>query len=257
MNPRPEQGTSVMVIELPAPLGPVRVWVPEAVCSERGNSAVYPAGMAWQTTGKGLHQAVTVEQSNGPGNAPRVDPEHYECCGIRIPVDQPVSWETRVEPRHDGVELRITLRSEGRGTLVKAGAAVCVKYAQGSWWSDDRVYVRSGGAVKTLAMLGRDAGRPNAFQAYLMEGETYRHPFFEEFWGYNLHWLDRPMMVSRCDAAGLSVMVEAERAYMLHSNRSNPCTDIMLALGDVPPGGAAHCRAWVRVTKKEPAELLV
>ena len=55
-------------------------------------------------------------------------------------------------------------------------------------------------------------------------------------------------MVSHNRLAGLCAGVEAERAYFVHSNGANPCTDMMLAFGDLAPGQTAEAQGqvWVR-----------
>jgi len=64
-------------------VGACRLWLPEAVGTERGSAGVYTHGMAWQREGNLLSQEASVEQVFGPGNVNEVEPGVLECCGIR------------------------------------------------------------------------------------------------------------------------------------------------------------------------------
>ncbi|MCX5660602.1 MAG: hypothetical protein NTW19_12900 [Planctomycetota bacterium] len=228
-----------VIVHGPPSIGDLNLWVPEAITTDAGNAAVYPVGEPWTRTCRGWRQRVPASGAIGPGNAPLADPNTFECLGIRFPYEGRVEWETNVEPRdlsETGVDFDIRLRNVGTTPMRKAGAAVCVKFLNRAWWRDEDVLVQSGRQVRSLAELGRDAGQPNGFQAWLVEGESISHRFFHEFWGINRHRLDHPTMVSRNAESGWCSAVHAQHAYMLHSNRGNPCTDILLAFGDLAPG---------------------
>jgi hypothetical protein len=231
--------TSITVHGRPE-VGDILLWVPEDISSNTGCSAVYPKGGPWRKTGTGWTQEVTEDGIYGGGNCPRIDENTFECAGIRFPVDSPVRWTTTVTAGEDRVDFRIRLTNTGEKTIEKAGAAVCVKFLNPTWWSDNAVFVISGGKLRSLAELGRDAGLPNGFQAYLLEGEAIDHAFYREFWGFNEHRVDAPVMVSQHPDAVFSFAVLADRAYFVHSNPGNPCTDIMLAFGDIPAGETAE-----------------
>jgi len=55
-------------------------------------------------------------------------------------------------------------------------------------------------------------------------------------------------MISENENNGICVGIQADRAYFLHSNRGNPCTDIMLSFGDTEPGALSHSegKIWIR-----------
>src|SRR5690606_15258945 len=90
----------------------------------------------------------------GPGNARRVDEHTLEVVDIRFPVDDPVRWRTRLRSTADTVRFSIRLTNVGSTVLKGAGAAICLKFLHSDWWSDERVFVLSGGRVRTLAELG-------------------------------------------------------------------------------------------------------
>ena len=64
-------------------------------------------------------------------------------------------------------------------------------------------------------------------------------------------------MVASHLAAGCCVEIGGPRAYFLHSNRGNPCEDIMLAFGDLPPGGTTESTGHVRVVGDDARRVLV
>jgi hypothetical protein len=245
---QPQRNTCEVIIAGPAAAGDMRLWVPEAILSDRGASAAYPIGRLWERHGNTFTHEVVEAGLFGPGNVKRIAPDMLECVGIAFPLDPPVNWRTTVTAQPDGVTFCIELTNVGEATLVKAGAAICLKFLQAAWWSDDDTFVLSDRRVQSLSALGREAGPPNGFEAYLMAGQSFDNVFYHEFWGFNAHRLDRPMMVSRHRQAGLCVGIEADHAYFLHSNRGNPCTDVMLAFGDVRPGQTATAcgRVWIR-----------
>ena len=225
----------------------LRLWVPEAITSNTGNSAVYPVGK-WTGSPDRLWQKVPRENTLGPGNCPKVDDNAFECCGIRIPADSPVEWETTVLVDEDRTAFTVRLTNLGDTQLQKAAGAICLRFTDAGWWSDDATFAVSDGAMVSLATLGRDGGPPNPFQAYLLKGQTYDHVFYHEFWGINENRLDRALLVSEHTEPGVCVGIESETAYFMHSNKGNPCTDLMLAFGDIEPQGTSEaCGAvWVR-----------
>jgi hypothetical protein len=80
--------------------------------------------------------------------------------------------------------------------------------------------------------------------------------FYHQFWGFNANRLDAPVMVAENPAANLCVQIAAERAWFLHSNRGNPCTDIMLAFGTIQPGQSAEATGRVSIRPGRAADLL-
>ena len=229
-------------------LGFMLLWVPEAIVTDRGFSGLYPKG-SWAGDEKQLRQSVGREKALRAGNFTRVDKDTLEYDGIRTAVDSPVKWATTVRAEPGGVRFSIRLTNLGDSVMRKAGAAVCLKFRPRGWWSAETTYVLSGGKLTPLADLGTDAGRANNFQAYLLAGESYGNAFYREFWGFNEHRVDRPVIVSENSAAGACIVIESQRAYFVHCNRGNPCTDMMLAFGDVAPGETATAEGRIRVVR--------
>ena len=256
MQARPIEGSTA--VELTTgflELGKLRLWIPEGISTNTGNSSVYPVG-TWIAEEKGLRQRVGPDDAIRPGNCPKIDENTFECCDIRFPVDQPVEWETTLRVEGDRAVFAIRLVNLGDTPLHKASAAVCLKFLDADWWSDETTLARSEGQTVSLAALGRDAGQPNSFQAYLLRDQTYDHVFYKEFWGFNQHRLDVPLLVSEHSEAGLWVGIQAEQAYFMHSNRGNPCTDLMLAFGDLEPGGSAATTGTVWVGRGRAQDLM-
>jgi len=248
--------TTEVVIRVPPPIGDVRLWVPEAIMSNKGGCAVYPVGSDWKRDGNRLIHRVDRDGNFSGSNLHRIDDETLECAGVRFPKDNPVAWQTTLVADADSVKFDIQLTNLGQRTIEKAGAAVCLKFLNAPWWADEHTFVRSAGHVLPLAELGRHAGQPNGFEAYLLEGEAFDNGFYREFWGFNRNRLDAPMMVSQCYPAGLGVMIRADRAYFLHSNAGNPCTDVMLAFGNIQPGATASSAGSVEIVSGHAAERL-
>ena len=253
----PISGTSqIRIATGDVALGDLLLWVPEGVMTDTGSSSTYPAGTEWQTVGQSLVQQVSREHLFGPGNCPEVEPGVLECAGIRFQVDGPVEWTTTASVEGDRVAFAIRLSNVGDRMLRKVAAAVCLRFLGADWWSDEETFVLSGGVARALSELGRDAGRDNGFQAYLLRDQSFGHPFYREFWGFNRARLDVPVMVSHDPGAGLCVGIETDSAYFLHSNRGNPCTDVMLALGDVGPGEVVEAEGSVWVREGSPEDFL-
>lgn len=249
MSVRPVDGRPEVILSAPAPIGDMRLWVPEGVMSNTGCCSLYPLGGPWTKDGDSWRQTVSRDQLFGPGNAERIDEHTIDLVGVRFPVDSAVEWQTVVTPTPEAVVFTIRVTNVGPTPIRRAGAAICLKFFHADWWTDPHVFVQSDGAVRSLADLGRDAGSTNGvFQAYPMAGESFDNIFYHSFWGMNRHRLDAPVMVSEDADAGVCVGITGDRAYFLHSNKANPCTDIMLALGDIGPGETAQAtgRVWVR-----------
>jgi len=248
MKARPVDDSTCLELATGFPdIADLRLWVPEAITSNTGNSAVYPVGK-WAGSPDRLSQKVPRENTLGPGNCPKVDENTFECSGIRIPADSPVEWETTVLLDEDHATFTVRLTNLGDACLRKAAGAICLRFTDAGWWSDEATFAISDGAMVSLATLGREAGQPNPFQAYLLKGQTYDHVFYHEFWGINESRLDRGLLVSEHAEAGVCVGIESETAYFMHSNKGNPCTDLMLAFGDIEPQGTAEAggTVWVR-----------
>lgn len=240
--------TSEVLVAAPPPIGRLRLWAPEAIMSDNGACSVYPVGEPWQQQGHRLVQRVGRMGNFGPGNVEPIDEHTLECAGVRFAKDSPVEWDMTLTARSDAVEFTIHVTNVGAHPIRRAGAAICLKFLDAPWWQDERVFVRSGGAIRSLAELGRDAGPPNGFEAYLLRGERFENVFYQQFWGFNRNGLDLPTMITE-HPGGLCVGITARRAYFLHSNCHNPCTDIMLALGDIPPTASAVASGCVFVRR--------
>ncbi len=249
----PAGRTSEIVISTGTAIGDMRLWVPEGIMSNTGVCAVYPVGSEWTREGPALVQHVDEAGNVGPGNFQRIDEHTFECAGIRMPADSPVRWKTTVTAGRDDVRFSIRLTNAGDRVIEKAGAAICLKFFRAPWWADEHVFVRSGGKTRSLAELGRHAGPDNGFEAYLLRGASFDNVFYHQFWGFNRNRLDAPVMISEHRAANLCVGITGRKAYFLHSNKGNPCTDIMLALGTIRPGRTAETtgRVWI-APKPEP-----
>ena len=238
-----------------AAVGHLLLWVPEAIASNTGMSAIYPIG-TWDCYGPQLRQHVAVDNTLGPGNCPKVDEDTFECCGIRIPADCPVEWTATVAARECVVDFRIKLTNLGDKTLRKAGAAICLRFLDAPWWSDEDTHVLSSGKLVPLSSLGRHAGRPNTFQAFSLSDQSYDNVFYREFWGFNRHRLDRPLMISENRDEDVCSAIQADRAYFLHSNHGNPCTDVMLYFGDMEPKATSEAGGKVWVKKGQAADMI-
>ncbi len=248
MQLKPTNDTTRIQIHTGDPyIGPLRLWVPEAIASNSGVSAVYPVGI-WVGSDCELEQRVSGTGIVGPGNFSRVDEKTFESCGTLIPADNPVEWTTRVSANESTVDFTITLRNLGDCPIHKAGAAVCLRFLDAGWWSAETTFVSSHGKLVSLAELDEDAERPKQSQAYLLDGESYDNVLYTELWGFSRRRLDKPFMVSQNTDRRVCVGIHSEKAYFLHSNRKGPCTDIMLAFGDVAPRAAsqAHGTVWMR-----------
>jgi hypothetical protein len=252
----PHDESTRVEIRTASPIGRIELWVPEAIMSERGVCAIYPAGVPWRCYKNGWDQSIAVRQSYGPGNY-NLKGNEIECVGVRIPVSSPVSWTTRLVPGNDRLEFEIRLRNEGQALIRRAAAAVCVKFLDADWWSDESTFAISGANVVSLAQLGREVGADDRFEAYLVRDQEFPNPFYVKFWGFNRHQLDRALLVSVHRTAGCFAAVSAKAAYFMHSNKVNPCTDVMLALGNVEPGAVATARGVIAIKQGRADEYLL
>ncbi len=252
----PKQGTSEIIIETPGEVGDLRLWLPEAIMSNNGACAVYPSGSQWYRQGAKLVQDIDPAQSIGPGNCPLVADRTFECCGIRFPYEGPVSWQAVAEVKHGQVYFRIKLKNESERPINKAAAAICLKFMNRQVWNDQYVFVLSDSEVRALRDIRGENGILNGFEAFLLRGQTYDNVFYHRAWGISPHTLDVPVMVSEFSAAGQCVGIEADRAYFLHSNKGNPCTDIAMAFGDLAPGASAESKGQVWIKTGQAAALL-
>ena len=237
-------------------VGICRLWLPEAVSTDRGLAGVYPRGMAWQRSGDELVQEASAEQAFGPGNVNEIEPGVLECCGIRMRKEEPLPWRSSYRFGDNRVDFSLTVHNPHNEALSKVAAAVCFKFMQASWWSDSVCFLLTTEGVRTIAQLGRTGGQPNTFQAWLLEGETYDNPFTREFWGFGDARVAAPIWVSRCEEAGCSIVLRCEAAYYIHSNAGNPCTDLALKFGDLAAGASATCSGYVEFTTKSVNQIL-
>ena len=249
-----------IIISGPPDIGEIRLWVPEAVMAVPGAAAIYPRGQPWRREGGSLRQVVENDEIFDKHQVRRLDNDTIEFHKMRLALAGPVRWESEVRRSDDGVSFTIRLTNRGTQTIRQAAAAVCVKFLDGAkWWNDDRVMGVFEGRLQPLSQLGRTESRfyrPNPFQLYLLRGQTFDNPFYRDVWGVNPHRLDRPLLISEHRAAGLCVVVSAQRAYFLHCNHSNPCTDLMLAFGDLGPGKTADATGQVSIRRGTAAQVL-
>jgi hypothetical protein len=255
IEPVPEKSLVVFAHDRFA-VGRCHLWLPEGVTTDRGKAGAYPHGMTWRREGDALSQEASVDETFGPGNIIEVEPGVLECCGIRMHKEKPVPWRSWCRFGDDRVDFQLTVRNPHDETLPKVGAAVCFKFLDGEWWSDDVCLALTTEGVRSIAQLGRTGGQPNSFQAWLMEGESYDNHFYREFWGFGEARMAAPMWVSRCERAGCSVVITCDAAFFIHSNAGNPCTDLALRFGDLPPGATATRRGHLEFTTRGVEEIL-
>jgi len=233
------------------PIGPIKLWVPEAVKCEAGASGVYPRGMAWSDRDGVLAQQCTLEQCFGPGNYEEVAPGVLECCGIRYPNGPPLPWRSEVEAGDDRIDYALTVTNPHDHPVKNVSAAVCIVFRDAPWWNDDDCYMMTADGVKSISDLGRSAGLDNGFQAWLLEGETCNAEFTVRFWGFNPTEVTKPVWVVRAAEAGCSAVLSCSSATYIHSNPGNPCNDLSLKFGDIWPGGEATVRGRIELTDRD------
>ena len=229
-------------------VGTLRLWVPEAIASNTGFSAVYPVG-TWDAHDCECEQTVSAESLIGPGSFKRVDEKTLESLGRRIPADNPVEWTTHVSAKENTIDFTIALRNLGETPIHKAGAAICLRFLAAAWWSIENTFAISQGKLKPLSALDTDDPESREYQAYLVNGQSYDNTIYVNGWRFSPHTVDKPFLLSRDPNSGASVTIHAEKAYFVHRNEGNdgPCTDIMLAFGDIEPGKVAQASGCVEV----------
>jgi len=237
---RPKKNTTEVIVSGTPDIGEFQVWVPEGVSSNTDTCCVYPTGGPWIIDGNKVTQDV---QRDGLGAVT----DASKCS---------VTWQTTITARESSVEFRMKLTNTGETLIEKAGAAVCVKLNQAKWWSAGETYVLSGGQVRNFAEFEWPQDKYPYLQAFLVKGEAYFNPFYHESWGFSSHRLDQPIIVSQHSEANVCFAVTADRAYFLHSNQGNPCTDVMLAFGDIPPGESAESCGQVLILKGKARDVL-
>jgi hypothetical protein len=230
-------------------IGNLRLWVPEAVVSNSGISAVYPVS-SWFERGRDWGQSVSGEDIVGPGSYRRVDETTFESRGRRFPADNPVEWTTHVSATETAVDFTMELRNLGNSLIQKAGAAICLRFLDAGWWSAETAFVISNGRLRSLAELDSDSGEPREYQAYLLEDQSYDNIIYTEGWRFSRHRVQKPFLVSQNTTARACVLIHAQNAYFVHRNIGNegPCTDLMLAFGDVGAGEVAKASGciWIK-----------
>ena len=192
-------------------IGNLQLWVPEAIASNTRFSAVYPVG-AWEAHDCDWEQKVSREGLIGPGSYRRVDEKTLESLGRRIPADNPVEWTTRVSAQGNAVGFTMALRNLGEIPIHKAGAAICLRFLDASWWSIKNTLVSSQGKLVTLAALDTDAGVPREYQAYLVDGQSYDNIVYTTGWRFSRHTVDKPFLLSLNTDGNVCVIIRAENA---------------------------------------------
>jgi hypothetical protein len=234
-----------VIIHGPPGAGRVKLWIPEGIATDTGFAAVYPVGGKWTHRGRELVQEVAETQTICPGNIPLIDEHTFDAVGIRLPRDGRVRWTTKLRPKRDGVDFTVELTNTGTTTLRKAGAAVCIRFLDVPDWSTVTTFVVSEGRQCSLANFDWTPGAHESFEAWLVRGQSYGNRFYREFWSFNDRTVDAPRVVSRLSPT-TDAVVSADRAYFVHCNESNPCTDLMLAFGDLAPGCTSSSTGRIR-----------
>ena len=231
-----------------ANVGALQLWVPEAIASNTGFSAVYPVG-TWDAHGCACEQMVSCEGLIGPGSYKRVDENTLESLGRRIPADNPVEWTTHVSAQDSTVDFTISLRNLGQSVIHKAGAAICLRFLDAPWWSIENTFAMSQGKLTPLSVLDTDGQEPREYQAYLVDGQSYDNTIYVNGWRFSRHTVDKPFLISHDPDSRVSVVIQTENAYFVHRNKGNEghCTDIMLAFGDLEPGKVAQASGCVTI----------
>ena len=231
-------------------VGTLRLWVPEAVSSNTGFSAVYPVG-AWNATDCACKQTVSGEGLIGPGSFKRLDKRTLESLGRRVPADNPVEWTTGVSAEQSVVTFTMALRNLGESPIHKAGAAICLRFLDAPWWSTESTFVSTHGKLTPLSELDSDGQEPREYQAYLLQGQSYDNMIYFNGWRFCRRTVDKPLLLSQNTEGRTCVVVSADSAYFVHRNKGDegPCTDVMLAFGDIEPGRIAMAGGTVRIVE--------
>lgn len=237
-------------------IGKCQLWIPEGFATMRGFSSIYPHHIDWQQEDSTFTQHAGVESAFTSGsNFVEVEPGVLDCAGVRSIKEKPVAWSTRLTFGEDRVDFSITVRNPNDVCLEKVAAALCFKFLEGDWWSDDTAFILTPDGIKSIADLGREGGMPNGFQAWLVDDESYDNPFYVDFWGFNAVRAVKPVWVSRCERAQCSIVAACD-AYFIHSNPGNPCTDIAMKFGDLEPEQERTCSGYIELTDKSVEEIL-
>jgi hypothetical protein len=132
------------------------------------------------------------------------------------------------------------------------------RFREAAWWNDDVCFMKTADGIKRISDLGRTAGLPNKFQAWLLEGEDgdVGWVFAREFWGFNPTRLVAPIWAVHCEPADIRIIIRCESGHYIHSNAGNPCNDLSLKFGDMEPGASATCRGSVEFTHRSVEEIL-
>lgn len=238
--------------------GKCKLWMPEGISTERGSACIYPYGMQWRREGDRLFQEASEEHAFGPGNFEEVEPGVLKCNGIRVPKERPLPWQASYAFGDVRVDFSLTVRNPYKETLPRVASVVCFRFMEAPWWNDDVCFLKTAEGIKTITQLGRPAGLPNKFQAWLLEGEE-DHPgwvFAREFWGFNPTRTVAPVWAVHCEPADVRVVVRCETAHYIHSNAGNPCNDLALKFGDLAPAATATCRGSIELTHRSVEEVL-
>lgn len=237
--------------------GRCQLWIPEGFATVRGFSSIYPHHVDWQQEDSTYTQQAGVESAFTSGsNFVEVEPGVLECAGVRSLKEKPVRWSTRLVFGEDRVDFSITVKNPNDTPLEKVAAALCFKFLEGDWWSDDTAFLLTSDGIKSISDLGRMGGAYNGFQAWLVDDESYDNPFYTDFWGFNSVRVTKPVWVSRCEEAGCSIVVACDAAYFIHSNPGNPCTDLAMKFGDLEPGTERTCAGYVEMTVRGVDDIL-
>jgi hypothetical protein len=235
--------TQVEILGLP--IGNLVLWVPEGIFSDTGASSVYPVGTTWIKEGDNLIQKINEKLLFGPGNCYRINSKTLECGNVLFPLDSPVVWKTTLTAQTESLEFKIELTNVGNRTIKKASAAVCLRFQEPYSWSYDKVFVLSGNKMKSLAGFKRVISLDSSCQAYMLRGESFNNVFYHKYWGINTSKIDKAIMISEFSDANSCVGIMSNSAYFLHCNKRNPCTDIMLAFGDIISGMTAKATGHI------------
>jgi hypothetical protein len=250
--PAADPSSPELILTGPREIGRVRLWVPEAVMSVPGAAAIYPRGQAWRCDGDVWRQTVDEKSLFAAEQVKKVNDRELEFQQMRLALAGPVRWETEVRAKDDVVSFTIRLTNTGQEPIKQAGAAVCAKFLDGkTWWSDETTWVSIDSLPYPLSELGRKSShfyKPNPFQVYMLQLKSFDNPFYRQVWGINSNALWRAIMASENRQAHMSVAVSAEKAYFMHCNRGNPCTDVMLAFGDIEPGKTAAATGQIQLS---------
>ena len=236
----PKTNSCEVIVSGTPEIGEFRIWLPEGISSNTGTCCVYPTGGPWVHDGNTVTQDV---QKDGLGM-------------VSDPPECSVVWQSTVTARESSIDFGIKLTNTGETVIEKAGAAICIKFNQARWWSSARTFVLNEGKVRALSDFEWPEDKYPFLQAFLLAGASYDNASYHENWGFSSHRLDEPIMVSEHSEANICVAVTADRAYFLHSNQGNPCTDVMLAFGDIAPRETVESCGQILILKGKAQDVL-